>query len=451
GDSAEGLLRPPTAAAAMAAGAAITAGTAAAGTAGGDDDDSSRSDLENPGRLRRTGSNSSISTLGSTSTASSTWPNDGFVTPARNNIPRGAGGGRYGLGGIGGKVGEGLPPGYKTPGNLSAATPNREMTIPETPSPRSVSSSVHGTPAPPGMRLAQFARVGGGGGDTSLYGLPEMEIGRSASNLYDSNPSGSSWPVGSKSGAPLTAASIAAAAAATASAQSTPGGGANPSPHNNATATSPTAEPDTGGRMSNRSSRTAGASPTMGGAGGAWRDREGGGGMGAEAAAQAFTEEAELEALQIDKNDLKLVFGRPFARGKSSEVYQVTHDGKNRAAKIIDLFSLGVVGEEVTRLYESFAQELRAMKGIRHDCVAAVYGAVATPSELTIVTDLVKRGPLRTLLTDKKKREGLTPAIRHKIIKDVASGMGYLYEQGLQHRNLHSHNVLITKEWGAKV
>ncbi|CAN0589095.1 unnamed protein product, partial [Ectocarpus sp. 12 AP-2014] len=149
----------------------------------------------------------------------------------------------------------------KTPGNLSAATPNREMTIPETPSPRSVSSSVHGTPAPPGMRLAQFARVGGGGGDTSLYGLPEMEIGRSASNLYDSNPSGSSWPVGSKSGAPLTAASVAAAAAATASAQSTPGGGANPSPHNNATATSPTAEPDTGGRMSNRSSRTAGASP----------------------------------------------------------------------------------------------------------------------------------------------------------------------------------------------
>ena len=35
--------------------------------------------------------------------------------------------------------------------------------------------------------------------------------------------------------------------------------------------------------------------------------------------------------------------------------------------QIIDLFSLGVVGEEVTRLYASFAQELRAMKGIRHD------------------------------------------------------------------------------------
>lgn len=83
--------------------------------------------------------------------------------------------------------------------------------------------------------------------------------------------------------------------------------------------------------------------------------------------------------------------------------------------------------------------------------MAAVYGAVATPSELTIVTDLVKRGPLRTLLTDAKKRESLTPTIRHRIIKDVARGMAYLSERGVQHRNLHSHNVLITKEWGAKV
>ena len=38
-----------------------------------------------------------------------------------------------------------------------------------------------------------------------------------------------------------------------------------------------------------------------------------------------------------------------------------------RLAQIIDLFSLGVVGHEVTRLYACFAQELRAMKGIRHD------------------------------------------------------------------------------------
>ena len=46
-----------------------------------------------------------------------------------------------------------------------------------------------------------------------------------------------------------------------------------------------------------------------------------------------------------------------------------------------------------------------------------MYGAVATPSELTIVTDLVKRGPLRALLDEKTKRESLTAATRHRIIK----------------------------------
>lgn len=49
--------------------------------------------------------------------------------------------------------------------------------------------------------------------------------------------------------------------------------------------------------------------------------------------------------------------------------------------------------------------------------VSAVYGAVATPSELTIVTDLVKRGPLRGILNDKAKRDSLTPDIRRKIMK----------------------------------
>lgn len=49
--------------------------------------------------------------------------------------------------------------------------------------------------------------------------------------------------------------------------------------------------------------------------------------------------------------------------------------------------------------------------------VSSVYGAVATPSELTIVTDLVRRGPLRGVLDDRTKRESLTPEIRHKIIK----------------------------------
>lgn len=46
------------------------------------------------------------------------------------------------------------------------------------------------------MRLAQFARANAGAGnDSDLYGVPEVEINRSASNLFESNSQGNNgWP-----------------------------------------------------------------------------------------------------------------------------------------------------------------------------------------------------------------------------------------------------------------
>lgn len=122
-------------------------------TASDDDSWGARSETENPGALRRSGSNSSISTLDSTSTASSTWPSVGFVTPARTDIPRGGAiGGRVsgrGRGHVSGaSIGsaDSFPSGSRTPLSHAggSATPGRME--PDTPSPRSGSGSVHGTP-----------------------------------------------------------------------------------------------------------------------------------------------------------------------------------------------------------------------------------------------------------------------------------------------------------------
>lgn len=216
---------------------------------------------------------------------------------------------------------------------------------------------------PPEMRLAQFARASAGG--KALHGLPEMEVGRSPRNVFESNSgavgdSGMSLPMPLSGGdnTPLTTSSVGAVAIG-AGGGGGGGMGGSVSPEESASPTMmPTLTPArvrhagdvddysasrrASGRQSNRSSGTTSASPLPGEFGN-WVDGEtaggvvgggGGVGMGPEAAAQAFAEEAELEALQIDKNDLKLVFGRPFARGKSSEVYQVTHEGRNRAAKV---------------------------------------------------------------------------------------------------------------------
>ena len=145
---------------------AIPAGGAAppASTGTSDDDDSSwggRSEAENPGALRRSGSNSSISTLDSTSTGSSTWPGSvGFVTPARTDIPRGGGSGRpsgRGRGHASSASTDSFSSGFRTPASHAAATPGRVE--PDTPSPRSGSGSAHGTP----HVSRSFGRVGVGG------------------------------------------------------------------------------------------------------------------------------------------------------------------------------------------------------------------------------------------------------------------------------------------------
>lgn len=281
------------------------------------------------------------------------------------------------------------------------------------------------------MRLASFARSTNG--DSNLYGLPEMDIARSASTVFDSNreatvdgvwrgarshyrdvtaPPGSVPPVvagpspvtgagtvNDSAADPTMAATgvIAGAVSGGTSASSfsptksagdptsslpvamivSPEGGGDGSGSTTfgsgvvgagAAGSEPGPEPgphlDSAGRRKStksiRSSATsadtsspAGMEGVMGFEGGngghaaegqeegklaGWATGEGGafsaGGINVEAVAQGFAEEAELEALQIDKNDLKLVFGRPFARGKTSEVYQVTHAGKNRAAKV---------------------------------------------------------------------------------------------------------------------
>lgn len=227
---------------------------------------------------------------------------------------------------------------------------------------------------PPEMRLAQFARSSTVNDKANLlYGLPEMEVvARSTSSVSDASlpsdhPANNHTTPRAKTslsavGAPGGDATVTESGGSATTITTTPlenMGGAGFSPEDSSSPTmGPTLTParfryragealggydgvePTGrrasGRKSGRSSGTSGASTSPLGAGGvvAAAGVFSAAGMGAEAAAQAFTEEAELEALQIDKNDLKLVFGRPFARGKSSEVYQVTHAGKNRAAKV---------------------------------------------------------------------------------------------------------------------
>ena len=57
----------------------------------------------------------------------------------------------------------------------------------------------------------------------------------------------------------------------------------------------------------------------------------------------------------------------------------------------------------------------------------------------------------RQILDDGVQREAMTPTIKHGLLMDTAEGMNYLYNAGVEHRDLKSANCLVTHDWRIKV
>lgn len=52
---------------------------------------------------------------------------------------------------------------------------------------------------------------------------------------------------------------------------------------------------------------------------------------------------------------------------------------------------------------------------------------------------------------DQRAEMARTPGLQHRLILDTAEGMAYLYNAGVEHRDLKSANCLVTHDWRAKV
>jgi serine/threonine protein kinase len=64
---------------------------------------------------------------------------------------------------------------------------------------------------------------------------------------------------------------------------------------------------------------------------------------------------------------------------------------------------------------------------------------------LAVVTEFMSRGSLYAVLHDKTLV--LTDGMRVQFLNSIAQGMAYLHSQGIVHRDLKSHNVLVNSTW----
>ncbi len=102
------------------------------------------------------------------------------------------------------------------------------------------------------------------------------------------------------------------------------------------------------------------------------------------------------------------------------------------------------------KLGAAFAKELSIMVRLRSPRVVQVIGVVTTDNAyLGLVMEYCAGGSLRAALDDESG--AITGALQRIWSSDVALGMKYLYEQGVQHRDLKPLNILLTRDLRAKV
>lgn len=136
---------------------------------------------------------------------------------------------------------------------------------------------------------------------------------------------------------------------------------------------------------------------------------------------------------------------RAIARGGMSTVYRCLdlRLGRAVAAKVMDGDYLD---DPISR--DRFTREARAMAQLRHPNVLSVYDFSSTGEHIFLITELITGGTLGELLAESGP---LDPATATIMLRSVLQGLSVAHDNGLVHRDIKPHNVLIDADGSIKL
>nr|KAF6472613.1 src-related kinase lacking C-terminal regulatory tyrosine and N-terminal myristylation sites [Molossus molossus] len=96
------------------------------------------------------------------------------------------------------------------------------------------------------------------------------------------------------------------------------------------------------------------------------------------------------------------------------------------------------------------AQEIQALKSLRHQRLIQLHAVCSAGEPVYIVTELMRKGNLQAFLGSPEGR-ALSPPVLLGFACQVAEGMSYLEERRIVHRDLAARNVLVGDDLACKV
>lgn len=132
-------------------------------------------------------------------------------------------------------------------------------------------------------------------------------------------------------------------------------------------------------------------------------------------------------------------------KGSFGEVYKGRVWGSDVAVKLLNT---AAAGEEAL---ESLGAEVAILAQLRHPNVVLYLGASTALPNVFVVTEWCERGSLSEMLYDRSLP--MSAAMRISLALQTAQGMCYLHtpRRGIIHRDLKSHNLLVTRDFTVKV
>jgi hypothetical protein len=143
----------------------------------------------------------------------------------------------------------------------------------------------------------------------------------------------------------------------------------------------------------------------------------------------------------------EIEFHQKIGAGSFGEVWTAELWGMECAVKKLpeNLISEEAVGD--------FLSELEILAGLRHPNIVLMIGAVISDDggRMAIISELCSRGSVNSVLQNAALQSELTLGRRAHFALDCAFAMLYLHKLNICHADLKARNLLIDKDWNAKL